>query len=174
MGPVVQGPKDSDYVVGQVWGRRGVDTFLLDQVRRQWDFVQTCEQFNLLTARWPQAVLKIVEDKANGHAVIAALGKTIGGIVPEQPQGSKEARASAASPFVEARNVWLEAKLAPWVGWFIEECAGFPNATNDDQVDGFTQAQNRLIIQPLLSDEDLLTDEDLDDELADFLITPYS
>lgn len=146
--------EDSDFVVGQVWARRGVDAYLLDQVRGQWDFVVTCQQFEEMAARWPQAVLKIVEDKANGPAVIAALRHKVAGIVPEEPQGSKEARASAVSPLVEAKNVWLPAaKLAPWVGGLIEECAGFPTATNDDQVDALTQALNRLVLQPLQTGE---------------------
>ncbi|WP_435744929.1 phage terminase large subunit [Nocardioides sp. SYSU DS0663] len=163
----------SDFVVGQVWARRGVDAYLLEQVRGRWDFVETCAQFEQLAARWPQAVLKIVEDKANGPAVIASLRNRVGGIVPEEPQGSKEARARAVSPLVEAKNVWLPAPaIAPWVGALIEECAGFPTATNDDQVDALSQGLNRLLLQPLLGG-DLVTEDDLDDELADFQITPY-
>lgn len=160
----------SDYVVGQVWMRRGADAYLLEQVRGRWDFVETCNQFEQLAARWPQAVLKLVEDKANGPAVIASLRNRIAGIVPEEPQGSKEARARAVSPLVEAGNVYVPAPaLAPWVGGLIEECAGFPTATNDDQVDALTQALNRLILQPLLTgDLDVVTIDDLDDELADF------
>lgn len=165
----------SDYVVGQVWWRRGVDCYLLEQVRGQWDFVETCNQIQDLTARWPQATLKIIEDKANGPAVMASLKSKVPGIVPEEPQGSKEARASAVSPLIEAGNVHLPASHlegAAWVGGLIEECAGFPNATNDDQVDALTQALNRLVLQPLLQGEDLVTEDDLDDELADFAITP--
>jgi predicted phage terminase large subunit-like protein len=41
-------------------------------------------------------------------------------------------------------------ELAPWVGGFIEECAGFPTAAHDDQVDAMSQALNRLILQPPL------------------------
>jgi predicted phage terminase large subunit-like protein len=159
----------SDFVVGQVWGRRGVDAYLLEQVRGRWDFVETCNQLEQLTARWPQATLKIVEDKANGPAVIAALRHKVNGIVPEEPQGSKEARASAIAPLVEAGNVWLpESRLdgAAWVGDLIEECAGFPTATNDDQVDALTQALNRLVLQPFLSGEQIVGMEDFDDEMA--------
>jgi phage terminase large subunit-like protein len=54
--------------------------------------------------KWPQALLKLVEDKANGPAVIASLGRMVPGIVPEEPHGSKEARAAAVSPLVEAGN----------------------------------------------------------------------
>jgi predicted phage terminase large subunit-like protein len=167
----------SDFVVGQVWARRGADAFLVDQVRGRWDFVETCNQFEQLAARWPQAVLKIVEDKANGPAVIAALRHKIAGIVPEEPQGSKEARARAIAPLVEAGNVWVPASQVPgcaWVGDLLEECAGFPTATNDDQVDALTQALNRLVLQPFLAGDDLVTGEDLDEELAAYSgISPY-
>ena len=167
---------DSDFVVGQVMMRRGADAYILEQVRGQWDFVETCHQFEQLAARWPQAVLKIIEDKANGPAVIASLRKRVSGIVPEEPQGSKEARARAVSPLVEAKNVWLPAAALPgsaWVGGFIEECAGFPTATNDDQVDAFTQGLNRLLLQPLLAGDELVTEDDFDDELAGFSISPF-
>ena len=76
--------------------------------------------------------------------------------MPEEPQGSKEARARALSPLVEVKNVWLPAPaIASWVGALIEECAGLPTATNDDQVDALSQALNRLILQPLLAGRDL-------------------
>jgi len=166
--------KGSDYVVGQVWMRRGADAYFLDQVRGQMDFVATCEAVKTFSAKWPQALLKLVEDKANGPAVMSALKRIVVGIVPEEPQGSKTARASAISPLVEAGNVHLPAaKLAPWVGGLIEEAASFPNGANDDQVDTLTQALNRLILQPLLAGEEFVDQDDLDSELADFSISPY-
>jgi predicted phage terminase large subunit-like protein len=162
-----KGTKGTDFVAGQVWMRRGADAFLLDQVHGRMDFVETVRQFKQLAARWPQAVLKLVEDKANGPAVISMLNRTVPGIVPEEPQGGKEARAAAVSPLVEAGNVWLPSpELCPWIGDFIEEAAGFPTAAHDDQVDAMTQALNRLVLQPLLTGELTVTAEDLDDELA--------
>lgn len=166
--------KASDYVVGQVWGRRGADAYLLDQVRGRMDFPATCRAVKALAAKWQQALLKIVEDKANGPAVIAQLGRTVAGIVPEDPQGSKTARASAVAPLAEAGNVYLpDVSIAPWVDDLVEECAGFPNGKNDDQVDALSQALNRLIVQPLIAGDQIITDEDLDEELADYSISPY-
>jgi predicted phage terminase large subunit-like protein len=160
----------TDYVVGQVWMRRGADAYLLDQVRSRMSFVETCQAFRLLAARWPQVTLKIIEDTANGPAVISALARIVPGIVPEQPQGSKVARASAVSPLIEAGNVYLPApELAPWVGDFVEECAAFPNSKHDDVVDSMSQGLNRLVLQPLLSGEIFDTD-DLDVELAEYSV----
>lgn len=165
----------TDMVVGQVWMRRGADAYLLDQVRGRMDFVKTCAVFREFSARWPQALVKLVEDKANGPAVIASLSRIVPGIIPEEPHGSKSARASAVSPLAEAKNVWLPSpEIAPWVGEFIEEAAGFlAGAAHDDQVDAMSQGLTRLVLVPLLEDR-LVTDSDLDDDLDDFSIAPYA
>ena len=138
--------KGSDYVVGQVWGRKGANKYLLDQVRDRMDFPKTVEAFLRLTEKWPQAAAKLVEDKANGPAVIATLQSRVPGIIPVQPQGSKEARVHAVTPDIEAGNVYLpEPSIAPWVKDFIEECAAFPNGAFDDQVDAMSQALLRFM-----------------------------
>jgi predicted phage terminase large subunit-like protein len=133
----------SDYVVGQVWGKVGADIYLLDQVRDRMDFPTTVQAVKNMTVKWPQAKAKIIEDKANGSAVIQVLRSQIGGLIPVNPEGGKVARASAVSPYIEAGNVYLP--NAPWVQDFVEECASFPNGKHDDQVDAMTQALNRLI-----------------------------
>jgi predicted phage terminase large subunit-like protein len=170
-----KGTAKSDFVVGQVWLKRGANAYLVDQVRGRFDFPDTVKQFRLLSAKWPQAVLKIVEDKANGPAVIASLANEIAGIVPEQPDGSKEARASAVAAVIEAGNVWLpSAQLAPWIGDLVEEAAAFPNGTNDDQVDALTQALKRQLIIPLLAGgDDVVAAEDLYDDDLDYLTSSY-
>ncbi len=126
--------KNSDYVVGQVWGKNGANFYLLDQVRGQWDFVKTREMFLILAQKWPQALRKLVEDKANGSAIISELQKTVSGIVPITPKESKEARASAITPFFEAGNVYLpDPKKTPWMGAFEAELLSFPAGAHDDQ-----------------------------------------
>lgn len=170
--------ESSDYVVGSVWMRHGAEAFLVDQVRGRWDFPETLRQVIALAAKWPQALLKLVEDKANGTAVIAALRRTVPGILAEDPgQNGKTARAAAISPLQEARQVWLPNPLieydpdtgeAPyaWVDAFVEECAAFPRGAHDDQVDAMSQALNRLILEPLI-DGTWVPEED-DVELAGF------
>lgn len=169
-----KGTDGTDYVAGQVWMRRGADAYLLDQVVRRMSFVETCQAFKALAAKWPQATLKLVEDKANGPAVISALGRTVPGIVPEEPHGSKEARAAAVSPLVEAGNVWLPAsELAPWSDALIEEAAAFPNGQHDDQVDALSQALTRLILRPLW-DGDLVQPDEFDElDASGYAISPY-
>lgn len=131
---------DSDYVVGQVWGRKGADKYLLDQVRDRMDLPATITAVRSLSAKWPRARAKLIEDKANGPAVIQMLKHEISGLIPVNPQGGKIARAYAASPDVEAGNVYLpDSSIAPWVHDFLEEAAAFPNGSNDDAVDCFSQ-----------------------------------
>jgi len=158
--------KSSDYVVGQVWLRIGVDAYLLDQVRARLSFTATLAAIRAMTARWPQSSAKFVEDKANGPAVINALNKQIPGIIPIEPEGSKYARAAAVSPFVHSNNVHLpSAELLPNVEELLEEARAFPNGTHDDTIDALSQALNRLLLMPILS-EDIFDDSD---DIADAL-----
>ncbi|UOQ43363.1 phage terminase large subunit [Halobacillus salinarum] len=137
--------KASDYVVGQVWGKKGADRYLLDQVRGRLSFNETIKAVISLSAKWPKARAKLIEDKANGPAVISSLKKRITGLIPIEPNGSKEARAYAVSPQIEAGNVYIpDPSVAPWVHDFVEECVSFPNGKHDDQVDSMTQALNRF------------------------------
>lgn len=137
--------KQSAFVCGQVWGRSGADKFLLDQVRDRLDFPKTIEAFKQLTIRWPRVGIKLVENKANGPAVIQSLRGKISGIVAVNPQGDKVARAHAVTPQAEAGNVYLpHPAIALWVNELIEEAAAFPNSAYKDQVDTLTQALSRL------------------------------
>ena len=142
-----KGADASDFVVGQVWWHDGARAWLLDQVRGRWGFSATCDQIVALSRRWPQAVAKYVEDKANGPAVIDALRLTVPGLVPVEPQGGKAVRAAAVEPLLAAGNVLLPPlSWSPWVSELIEEAAAFPNGAHDDQVDALTQALTRLYL----------------------------
>lgn len=133
----------SDYVAIGVWGRSAADKFLLDQVRDRMGFTETVKAIRDLVAKYPGARAKLIEDKANGSAVIEVLRKGIPGVIPVNPEGGKESRAAAVSPEVEAGNVYLPLS-APWVADYIEEHAAFPNGAHDDQVDQTTQALLRF------------------------------
>lgn len=135
--------KDSDFVVGQVWGRIGADKYLIDQVRARMDIVKTIDAIAKMTKKYPQARVKLIEDKANGSAVISMLRKKVGGLIPVNPKGSKEARLHSVIPFIESGNVYLPRK-ASWVEDYVMEFAKFPKGKNDDQIDCTTQALDRL------------------------------
>lgn len=140
--------KSSDFVVMQVWARRGAMVFLLDQVRKRLSFTGTLTALLALVAKWPQAARKLIEDKANGTAVISSLKSKVPGLVPVNPTDSKYGRATAVAPFVESGNVQLP---APEIALFdaaelVEEAAGFPNAAHDDMVDATSQALAEMLL----------------------------
>ena len=118
---------------------------MLDQVRGRMDFPSTVRAVESLSAKWPQARAKLIEDKANGPAVISTLKSKISGLIPVNPEGGKMARLQAVSPDIEAGNIYLpEPSIAAWVHDYVEEFAAFPNGANDDQVDATSQALLRL------------------------------
>lgn len=133
----------SSYVVGQVWGKSGSNAYLIDQVRGKWDFPETANQVRDLRARYPQAREHVIEEKANGAAIIAFLRKEIPGMIAVNPTESKEARASAVSYVVESGNVYLP-QDAPYKNELMHELSVFPNGANDDMVDSLGQALSRF------------------------------
>lgn len=133
----------SDFVCGGAWGARGAEAFLLDARHARLAFGATVAAVNALSGKWPHALAKLVEDKANGPAVIDSLKRDVSGIIAVNPEGGKVARAHAAAPLLEAGNVYLpDPETHPWVQDLIEECAGFPNGAHDDWVDMVSQALN--------------------------------
>jgi predicted phage terminase large subunit-like protein len=133
--------KDSDFVVGQVWGLKGANRYLLDEVRGRMDFVGTKAAVRMLTEKWPAAKKKLVEDKANGPAIISELRNSIIGLIAVEPDGSKEARAYSVTPEIESGNVYLPSPAnCSWIDDYIEELSAFPKGANDDRVDTTTQA----------------------------------
>lgn len=101
----------SDYVVGQVWGRIGPTRYLLDQVRGRMDFPTTLMAIQSLSVKWQDARRKLIEDKANGPAVIQQLKSKVSGLIPVTPEGGKVVRARASTAEIEAGNVYLPAQI---------------------------------------------------------------
>lgn len=135
----------TDFVVGQVWGKKGANTYLLDQVRARMSFTATIKAVVDLKRKWPKVREILIEDKANGPAVIDTLKGAVPGIIPIEPDGSKLARAHAVTSYWEAGNVWIpHPDIAPWIKDYVGELTLFPAGANDDQVDGTTQALRRL------------------------------
>lgn len=136
----------TDFVVVQIWGKESGNFYLLDQSRKRQDIIGTMQTIQALSAKWPRVTAKLIEDTANGPAVIKLLKKEIPGLIPIPTRGeSKTSRAIAVTPLIESGNVWLpHPKWAPWLHDFLEELASFPNGTHDDQVDCLSQSLNYL------------------------------
>lgn len=133
--------KESDFVNGDVWKKFGARFYLCDNMRDRMDFTSSIRSIRSMTAKHPNVFRKLIEDKANGPAVISSLQNEISGIIPVNPKTSKAARGHAVAPLWEAGNVYLpDPTIAPWILDWIEEVVGFPTAKNDDRFDTMTQA----------------------------------
>lgn len=137
--------KSSSYVVGLVLGFVGGACYVLDYYREHADFPATVRQMLEMVRRNPSSRI-LIEDKANGSAIISALQKHLPGIEPVEPRGSKEARAAAVQPFCRAGSVRLPAG-APWLDDWFEEFEKFPRGTTDDIVDALSQALARMWLE---------------------------
>lgn len=140
--------KASDFVVGQVWGVIGVRRYLIHQHREKMSFTQTVKAILRMQRQFPDLREIVVEEKANGSAIIDTLKTTIGMIVPYSPTESKLARAASIAPQIEALNIYLpDPDYHPEAGWvddYLNEWKHFPNGANDDQVDATSQALIRV------------------------------
>ena len=135
---------ENSFVVGQVWARRGGMKFLLDEVRGHWNFPKTLQHFKDQCQRWPKAMVKLVEDKANGPAVISTLQQEIQGLMAVQPDGSKIARASAVTWTIAAGDCYIPAPYdQPWIDPWLAEVDAFPEEPND-RGDAVSQALKYL------------------------------
>jgi len=138
--------EDSDFVCGTVWARQGANYYLLDLINERMGIINTMKAIENYGRKHPRALTKLVEDKANGPAVIRLLRDKVPGLVAVNPEGGKVPRANAIVGAVESGNVYLpRPEKASWVEDYISQHASFPNGKNDDMVDSTTQALNRLI-----------------------------
>jgi predicted phage terminase large subunit-like protein len=135
----------SDYVVGQVWGRRGHDLYLLGQVRGKMDFDETVAAIKHVTETWPESSAILVEAQTLGPALASHLKTEISLVIPIQVKDTKERRAMSCVPAWRSGNVHIPNPSARgWVRDYVLELTSFPNAPNDDQVDATTLALNQL------------------------------
>lgn len=149
-----KGTDQSDFVVGQRWARRGPNRYLIGQQRARMSFTETIAAME----RWalhdqalnPWGGLvheRLIEDKANGTAVIDVLKARISGLKPISPRDPKEVRARAITPEIESGHVYLPYPGDPgneWVNDALEELRDYPHASHDDVVDALTQALSGL------------------------------
>jgi len=154
--------KAGSYVVGQAWGKRAAKFYLFPwMVRARMDFSESLIAFANFVAHITKQIgykpaAHLVEDKANGPALISKMQNTIPGILPMPTVGTKAARAHAVAPTIRSGNVMIpDESIAPWSLEFVEECAKFRGADSEinDQVDTMTQAVIYLSNVPILSQE---------------------
>ena len=136
-------------VAGFVMGRKGSDIYIKDLSNKKMTFTESVKAVRNLTERWPKARAKVIENKANGPAIVDLLGKEIPGIVEFSPKGSKEERALSVTPYFEAGNIWFpDPTTHPWVDDLIKDLLMFPRGKYKDTVDALVQGILYLMDKP--------------------------
>jgi predicted phage terminase large subunit-like protein len=129
----------SDFVAICVIGIKGGRRFILNVINEHLDAAGTeAEIRRQLNVHRPICAV-LVEDKANGSAVIQRLKLNVPGVIAINPQGGKTARMFAAAAEWHSGD-WLLDRRAASTEPFIEQITTFPNGRNDDMCDSMSQA----------------------------------
>lgn len=153
----------SDFVAMTLWGVKGRTVYLWKLVNKRLSFTNTVAKIKELCAEYTDIDELVIEDKANGTAIMDVLRYEPGlpAIVPVEPLGGKYARAQATSSFVAQRNVTLpldltDAELADiendnpniaqvGIETFVNQHKTFPFGAHDDMVDSQSQGLSRIL-----------------------------
>lgn len=143
----------ADYSVISTWGvftfdaDSGPNLILLNVKRGRWDFPELKRIARAEYLYWnPDNVL--IEAKATGTPLQQELRKIGIPVTMYSPGGrrsgqDKVSRANAVAPLLESGMIWYPEGL-DWALEMVEECAAFPNGSNDDQVDSAIMAWARF------------------------------
>ena len=136
--------ENNDFVAIQVWGKRGIDYYLRYSVNKHLDFPGTVEAIRTIRRLFPDTTYILIEDKANGSAIIQTLRKEFIGVIGLTPKGGKVSRVNAISPAIESGHVYLP-KDCLWTEEFVDQFTAFPAGAHDDMVDACSQCIGFLL-----------------------------
>jgi predicted phage terminase large subunit-like protein len=129
----------SDFVCILVVGINGSRRFVRHIVNARLNLDGTEAEIRNAHANYGPISAVLVEDKANGSAVISHLTDNISGVVAVNPEGGKVSRMMAAAPEFQAHN-WFFDRTGAWTSKAVDQLCNFPNAKNDDISDAVSQA----------------------------------
>lgn len=135
--------KNNDYVAITVWGKLGNDYYLRYVLNRHLNFPGTIDALRSVRKLYPDARAVLIEDKANGSAIIQTLQKEMF-CIPVNPRGGKEARVNAVSPAIESGHVFVP-EHAAWKEEYLDQWSRFPAGAHDDMVDSSSQALSYML-----------------------------
>jgi predicted phage terminase large subunit-like protein len=161
--------ESNDLVAIQAWGVHGGDRYLLDlkkghmskhQAKRA---IKEQSEYVKRVARGASRFV-LIENAGYGVELIEELKREMTGVkgLSRAHEGDKVLRAEAASAALETGNCFLpgyregvdelsmpdDDRNAAEITDFIDNCANFPNARYDDDVDAWSQAMNWLSARP--------------------------
>lgn len=157
----VKDKETNDNVAIQMWGVHGADAYLLDLRLGKMSYAPAKRAVKDMAVwgrrTWPRAAhFVLIENAGYGVEMIIDLKRELTGIQKITPaqDGDKVTRAMTAADGLESHNYFLPGYGKPWqpaydeqrtpedVAAFIQNCAAFPNAAHDDDVDAWSQFGN--------------------------------
>ncbi len=148
---------EADFVAGGVWGKSGSGFYLMDVFHEQVGIVRTMKAIKDMIEKWPHALARYIEEKANGEAVMQMMKATVSGLIPVTATKSKAERVNTVLPLFEAGNIYIPQRIevqagvwehCRWADAVIEECAEFDplkKTQKDDLVDMTTQGLMKMM-----------------------------
>lgn len=136
----------SDYCVGCVLGRSREDEriYLLEVIKSKMDFQKARAQMKFLASKY-QGAVTLVEESANGHALLQTLKNEIPNLIGMKVSDSKESRIMSIAPTIEAGQLLFPNPNSDSV---IDECLNelvtFPKGRHDDFCDSLAQGLIRM------------------------------
>ena len=129
----------SDFVAICVIGVKGSRRYVLNVLNAHLNAAATEAAIRQQRNLYGPINAVVIEDRANGPAIIQRLKLTVPGVIGVNPEGGKTARLFAAAAEWEAGD-WFLDRNAAWTEPLIEQLTMFPNAANDDMADALSQA----------------------------------
>lgn len=123
--------KTSSFVVGWVIGKCQGNYYLIHEVRGRWSYAETRNEILALSEKFPAAIAKVIENKANGAAIESDLEDQVEGIILFNPRGDKIQRAERILPILISGNFYIPINSRD----IKNELTAFPNGADDDRVD---------------------------------------
>jgi predicted phage terminase large subunit-like protein len=169
----------ADFSVIATWGvfrpnaDEGPGLMLLSVRKGRWDFPELKRVAKSEYMYWqPDNVL--IEAKATGTPLQHELRRMGIPVTMYSPGGrrtgqDKVSRANAVAPILESGMVWYP-EDEEFAQEMVEECAAFPNGSNDDQVDAMVMALMRFRQGNFVSLQD---DDDEEREISDRVVEYY-
>lgn len=139
--------EENDLTAIHVYGVSGIKRWLLHRYTAHMNYIQQLESIREIRRTFPKISYVLIEEAANGYAVIKQLREEMTGVEAIKPEGGKESRAVAAS--ADQSNVFLPMpEKETWVQHeWIDNFAHFTgegSIEHDDDIDAFSQAMNWL------------------------------
>ncbi|MEO0938802.1 MAG: phage terminase large subunit [Pseudomonadota bacterium] len=138
---IKDGP-NCDYSVGMAFGWDDTRWVLLDVVRRRMNFADLKVAARRFCTKWSAARV-LVEDSANGSALVLDLRKEKLPFKTLSVKGSKEERFAIAAEYLETGKIAL-LEDAPYFQDLRRELLSFPTGRHDVQVDALSLFVRRL------------------------------